>query len=156
MFQKKSSLFIFIALILIALYGYTADTSILEARSPNQTIPTRTPVPEPTEDNSGGGNSGSNNGGNSGGSNSGGSSNPTETPVSAQPTSTPTLVVTIGPTPIGGYISPETCGPPYFVSVQGGANVRQGPETSFEALVLSSTTRIVLLMSLLERFTCTK
>ena len=132
MFQKKRSFFVFIVLLIIAFSGYTFDTSILEARDANQTIPTRTPIPEPTDDNSGGnggGNSGGNNG-NSGGSSGGGGTSPTATPV--PPTATPTLSVTIGPTPIGGYIEPEVCGPPYFISVEGNTNVRQGPDTTYE------------------------
>lgn len=75
------------------------------------TVPTRTPAP--------GGGGGSGGGG-------GGGSQPTAEPPTVTPTAT-TLPVTIAPTPIDGFITPEVCGIPLFQASNGTVNVRSLP-----------------------------
>ena len=82
------------------------------------TVPTRTPVPG-----GGGGNGG---GGGSGGGSGGGESQPTAEPPTLTPTAT-TVPVTIAPTPIDGFITPEACGIPLFQAANGTVNVRSLP-----------------------------
>lgn len=77
------------------------------------TVPTRTPVPPP-----GGGSGGGGGGG-------GGSVDPTPIPPSA--TATPVTVITLAPTPVDGFITPETCGIPLFQASNGTVNVRATP-----------------------------
>ncbi len=94
-----------------------------------QTVPTRTPVP----------------GGGGGG---GGGSAPTSTPQ-AQPTATASRTppaVTLAPTPVEGFITPEACGIPLFQASRGTVNVRQAPVASSEVvaiLVFLETRQIV-------------
>jgi hypothetical protein len=82
------------------------------------TVPTRTPVPPPPGGGSGGGGGGG-----------GGSVENTPVPTNPLPTATP-LSITIAPTPIDGFITPEPCGIPIFQASNGTVNVRSTPATT--------------------------
>lgn len=105
------------SIILLALFsiwlggGFTTPVAAL-------TVPTRTPVPPP-----GGGGGGGGGGGEGGG---GGSSEPTAIPA----TNTPVPAVTLAPTPVDGFVTPEACGIPLFQASNGAVNVRERPSTT--------------------------
>lgn len=139
---------------LFGLMAFYATTAVTQAQSP--TIPTRTPVSQPTAvpptsapatlppDNGGGGDNG-------GGDNGGGNNPPpaTNTPVPPANTATPTRIPptpTASTTPMGGFITPEPCGDALFLASNGPVNVRQEPTTAarlLDQLVLNEARPII-------------
>jgi LPXTG-motif cell wall-anchored protein len=106
------------------LFGLNDSRTILS--SPNQSFPTRTPVPgsnptktpapKPTS---------------SGGDNGSATAVPTSTSQSS-PADTATPPVTIAYTPVGGFVpTAESCGVPPTIKVQNPTNVRLGPGTNY-------------------------
>ena len=120
-----------ILLIAFAIYGFRSASANLDHGFVSNTVPTRTPIPqptevpptsqpaEPTESNDG------NNGGNNG-------QNDNSSPLTATPSPPTAVPVTIAPTPINGFVEPTRCGDPFFVATLGTINVRSEPSTDGE------------------------
>lgn len=114
-----------ITAILLLLIFYLATAQIATGAESYQTVPTRTPVPQPTSSGGGGGGGGGNNGG-SGGGGGGGSQSPSNTATPVLPTLTPTLE------PLNFALEP--CGSLIFAADLGRVNVRSGPGTDYEEI----------------------
>ena len=115
-----------IGLIAFVISYYGSQTAFAGFNEPaSQTVPTRTPVPAPTNPPPPTEKPKENNNNNN-------PPPPTNTPV-ATPTAT-LPPVTFAPTPIGGIINPDRCGEPYFIASLGTVNVRSLPSTDGEVI----------------------
>lgn len=124
-YSSKKLLITLMAFLILVFFGFGIASASLDQPSVGQTVPTRTPVPQPTKDEppkeeppkeeTGGG----------------GNPQPADTPV--PPTQTP-VPVTLAPTPIDGFIAPTRCGDPFFVANLGSVNVRLEPTTESEII----------------------
>lgn len=124
MFSKGKRL-IFLALCYIVISGLVIPATLVWGRETEQTIPTRTPVPQPTNTPRTGG---------------GGSNNPpaaTAVPNTPRPTVTPSAV------PLN--INLEPCGVPSFVADLGIVNVRSGPGVDYPVIGQLAFTETVVI-----------
>ena len=122
-YSSSKLLAVLVTLILFSIYGFQAASANLHEEFVGLTVPTRTPIPQPTEVPKEPTKDQGNN--NSGGDNS--SPQPTAIP----PTATP-VPVTLAPTPVDGFVRPTRCGDPFFVATLGTINVRSQPNTESE------------------------
>lgn len=123
LFTKRRLLFIlFLGSLLLIFAGWHGTRQAWGLQNP--TIPTRTPVPQPTEPKP------TKPPGNGGG------SDATAVPTSTLPpaaTATSTVVVTIAYTPVGGFVpTAEPCSSQPTILVRNPTNVREGPGTDYD------------------------
>ena len=126
----SSSIIWFTFLILVGLIIVARTGTVFGSKGYQITIPTRTPEPGPatnTPEPGGGGGGGGGGGEATPTSSTGGGVTPT--------TGAPPAQVTIGPTPLGGYLpTAEPCGTIPTVRTLGTVYVRQGPGTDYTAV----------------------